>query len=128
MPENTGNDKYFQTRPNPAKNCKFSEINSLEAFFWIRYNLGPDSSVFINPVPSPSFPQENRPPTTPLSPTPNPSPGTPIGTRTPLRKLPPAKLPFSFCPMIPLYMGKMGSTCHFPRALPASIWDTALKS
>ena len=22
----------------------------------------------------------------------------------------------------PLYMGKMGSICHFPRALPASIW------
>ena len=21
-----------------------------------------------------------------------------------------------------LYMGKMGSICHFPRALPASIW------
>ena len=29
----------------------------------------------------------------------------------------------------PLYMGKMGSICHFPRALPASIWGhTALKS
>ena len=24
--------------------------------------------------------------------------------------------------MTPLYMGKMGSICHFPRALPASIW------
>ena len=23
---------------------------------------------------------------------------------------------------LPLYMGKMGSICHFPRALPASIW------
>ena len=27
-----------------------------------------------------------------------------------------------FCANLPLYMGKMGSICHFSLALPASIW------
>ena len=31
-------------------------------------------------------------------------------------------LPVQICPILPLYMGKMGPSCHFSRALPASLW------